>query len=144
MTKIKYYSVMIWLIGTLFYSYEMLIKSSISAMSDIFLHNYGLTAIQLSALGSYFYMVYVVLMIPAAILVDKLGVRKALITASFIAALGTMLYAFGSSFTGFAIARVVMGVGGSFAFVSALKPLRDRERRSRGRVVLRRAAFRLH
>lgn len=112
---------MIWLIGTLFYSYEMLIKSSISAMSDIFLHNYGLTAIQLSALGSYFYMVYVVLMIPAAILVDKLGVRKALITASFIAALGTMLYAFGSSFTGFAIARVVMGVGGSFAFVSALK-----------------------
>ena len=112
---------MIWLIGTLFYSYEMLIKSSISAMSDILLHNYGLTAIQLSALGSSFYMVYVVLMIPAAILVDKLGVRKALITASFIAALGTMLYAFGSSFTGFAIARVVMGVGGSFAFVSALK-----------------------
>ena len=46
----------IWAIGTLFYTFEMLIKSSVSAMSGIFIDGFAFTGVQLSWIGSTFYL----------------------------------------------------------------------------------------
>ena len=111
----------VWAIGTLFYTFEMLIKSSVSALSGMFINGFSLTAGELGWIGSSFYLAYVIMQIPAGLLSDKLGVRLSLILATFLCALGTLLFAYAHSFSFFIISRVIMGCGGAFAFISAMK-----------------------
>ena len=119
--RVRAISLFIWAIGTLFYSYEMLIKSSVASMSFIFMQDYHLDASDLSLVGSMFYCVYVIMQIPAGILADRFGVKKCLSVATLFAAGGTLLYSRSSEFHMFLVARCVMGIGGSFGFVCALK-----------------------
>jgi len=119
--RVKAISLFIWAIGTLFYSYEMLIKSSVASMSFIFMQDYHLDASDLSLVGSMFYCVYVIMQIPAGILADRFGVKKCLSVATLFAAGGTLMYSRSSEFHMFLVARCVMGIGGSFGFVCALK-----------------------
>jgi MFS family permease len=111
----------IWAIGTLFYTFEMLIKSSVSAMSGIFIDGFAFTGVQLSWIGSTFYIVYVCMQVPAGLLSDRLGIRISLSLATALCAAGTLLFAYADSFALFVFSRAVMGAGGSFAFVSAMK-----------------------
>jgi MFS family permease len=99
----------------------MLIKSSVASMSFIFMKDYHLDASDLSLVGSLFYCVYVIMQIPAGVLVDRFGVKKCLSVATLFAAGGTLIYSGSSEFHMFLIARGIMGIGGSFGFVCALK-----------------------
>ena len=119
--RVKAIALFIWAVGTLFYSYEMLIKSSVASMSFIFMQDYHLDASDLSLVGSMFYCVYVIMQIPAGVLVDRFGVKKCLSVATLFAAGGTLMYSQSSEFHMFLVARCVMGIGGSFGFVCALK-----------------------
>lgn len=59
--------------------------------------------------------------IPAGIAIDKLGVKRILLFATLLAALGSMLFSFANSVTALLVARAALGFAGGFAFVSALK-----------------------
>ena len=90
-------------------------------MSFIFMQDYHLDASDLSLVGSMFYCVYVIMQIPAGVLADRFGVKKCLSVATLFAAGGTLMYSRSSEFHMFLVARCIMGIGGSFGFVCALK-----------------------
>ncbi|TNF69496.1 MAG: MFS transporter [Gammaproteobacteria bacterium] len=119
--SISILGVFIWCIGTLFYAYEMIVKSSINSLSLVLQGQYALSATQLSLIASMFYWVYVIMQIPAGITIDRIGVRRSLIVASLCCGLGTIVFALSNSFWMMIATRAIMGIGGAFAFVCGLK-----------------------
>lgn len=119
--KISKIGLFIWCLGTIFYVYEMIVKSSISSLSLVLQGQYSLTATELSLISSMFYWCYVVMQIPAGIIIDRIGVRRSLVIASLCCGVGTILFALSDSFSTFLLTRAVMGFGGAFGFVCGLK-----------------------
>ncbi|MCF6766579.1 MFS transporter [Thiotrichales bacterium 19S3-7] len=119
--SISVLGVFIWCIGTLFYAYEMIVKSSINSLSLVLQGQYAFTATELSLIASMFYWVYVIMQIPAGITIDRIGVRRSLIIASLCCGLGTVVFSLSNGFWMMVMTRAVMGVGGAFAFVCGLK-----------------------
>lgn len=110
----------IWGIATLFYAFEIMLKASMGAVSDIFSNEFLLNNTQLASLSSAFYFTYIILQIPAGILIDKFGVRRMLLLAIFAAFAGTLLFSVGQSYQTFLLARILMGVCGSLGFLCAI------------------------
>ena len=61
------------------------------------------------------YAVSVALMeIPSGYMADIIGRKKSLVLGSIMGSLGFFIYAFSSSFSGFLVAEIILGLGGSF------------------------------
>lgn len=68
-----------------------------------------------------FFWAYVLLQIPAGLLLDQLGPRRLLISAALVCSLGTGLFASAESLFIASIGRFWTGVGSAFAFLSCVK-----------------------
>ena len=112
--------ILIWGIATLFYAFEIMLKSSMGSISGIFSSEFLLSNTELATLSSAFYFTYIILQIPAGILIDRFGVRKMLPIAAAAALLGTFFFSLGNNFETFLIARIMMGVCGSLGFLCAI------------------------
>ena len=80
----------------------------------------SLTSTQLASLSSAFYFTYIVLQIPAGLLVDKFGVRKVFPFAVIAALIGSIIFSLSPSYELLLIARILMGVCGAFGFICAI------------------------
>lgn len=78
MLKILRIPILMWGVATIFYAFEIMLKSSMGSVSEIFSSQLSLNNTQLASLSSAFYFTYIILQIPAGILIDKYGVQKML------------------------------------------------------------------
>ena len=67
---------LVWLSAALFVSYQFLLQASTSAMIPGLMHSFRLSVSDVGVLSASFFYPYVLLQIPAGLLVDRLGVRK--------------------------------------------------------------------
>jgi MFS family permease len=109
-----------WGVATIFYAFEIMLKSSMGSVSEVFSSQLSLNNTQLASLSSAFYFTYIILQIPAGILIDKYGVRKMLPIAVFAAVVSTLLFSLNNSFVALMVARILMGVCGAFGFLCAI------------------------
>lgn len=114
------YSWLIWLIATVFVFFQFILQLSPGVMANFWMHDFSANANQLSYLSAAFYYTYLILQIPAGLLYDRYGPRRTLSFAAFALALGCFWMAFSSSYTNALIARSLMGVGSTFAFIGML------------------------
>lgn len=84
------------------------------------MREFKIDAAGLAVLGSCFYYAYVGMQIPAGLLLDRYGARKLLSFAVLVSALGVILFARTHSFYLAGFARMMVGFGSAFSFVSAL------------------------
>jgi sugar phosphate permease len=113
--------IIFWLIGSLFYLCQYILRVSPSAITNDLMRDFSITASDVGTLISISSLSYVFMQTPAGILVDNYGVRRFMSASAMLCAVGTIIFALSESFWIASIGRIGIGVGSAFAFVSAAK-----------------------
>jgi predicted MFS family arabinose efflux permease len=82
---------------------------------------FGLTASELGLLAACMFAAYALAQLPLGIALDTIGPRKLQTGLMLLTAAGFALFAFSSGMTGFAVARVILGVGISAGLMAIIK-----------------------
>jgi MFS family permease len=117
----KTYSWLIFLISASFLFYKYILQISPSVMTNELMNAYSLTGTSLGFLVGFYYYTYLIMQIPSGILLDKYGTRLVTSIAIFLCALGGLLFAMTQSFVIACYARLLIGLGASFATTSYMK-----------------------
>jgi MFS family permease len=75
----------------------------------------------LGALAATYFYVYAVMQVPSGVLADTLGPRRTLAAGSFIAGVGSIIFASAESLSAAAAGRTLVGLGVSVAFICVMK-----------------------
>jgi MFS family permease len=117
----SWFSWLVWgLAATAFFA-EYIARVAPSVIVPLLMRDFQVTALALGSLSAYFYYAYVSMQIPVGILVDRFGAHRLLTTTVLLCAGGCLLFAMAHHLWIAKLGRFLMGLGASFAFVSALK-----------------------
>ncbi len=109
-----------WALGAIFYCYETLLQVSPSVMVPDLMKAFSANAVQLGLLAAVYFYSYSSVQIPVGILLDKLGPRRLLTSATLICGLGALLFSSAHILTVAAIGRLLIGLGSAFAAVGCM------------------------
>ena len=110
----------IWFTSLLFYVFECFLRVFPNTISDNLMNAFHINAEEYSYIGSFYFISYALMQIPIGLLINKFGVRKLLILASFTCSLSVFWFALSNSFISILFSRLLMGFASSFAFISLL------------------------
>ncbi|AIT09424.1 MFS transporter [Candidatus Francisella endociliophora] len=119
MQKVKL--LLILFLGVSFYCYEFFLRILTGAYQEQIVEHFNLTThISFSFLVSSYNITYLLMQIPAGMLLDRYGSKKVLIGATLLCGIGNIVFILG----GYELAlfgRLLVGLGSSFAFIGVLK-----------------------
>ncbi|MCH9643638.1 MAG: MFS transporter [Gammaproteobacteria bacterium] len=107
-------------LAALFYLYDYFIQVSPSVMTQSLMQDFSIGAGKLGILSACFYYSYTLMQIPAGMLLDRFGARKLLTFSVITSAIGVLLFSMAQHFASLCVARFLIGLGSSFAFISTL------------------------
>lgn len=103
-----------------FFCYELLQFHMLNAISSMLIKDLDLSATDFSALCSTYLLADVIFLIPAGIILDRVPVRKMILLALGLCIIGTVGFAFSTSFIQAAISHFLSGIGNAFCFLSCM------------------------
>lgn len=109
---------LIWLVVSLFYLYELILRIVPSVIVRDLMHDFSLTATGIGALSVFYYYAYAPIQLPVGLLIDRYGARWQLISACLICVFGTFLFGSAHSEGALALSRFLVGLGSAFAWVA--------------------------
>ncbi len=115
------YPWLIWGLAASAFFIEYFARVAPGVMIDSLMRDFQVQALALGSLSAFFYYTYVGMQIPVGIVIDRFSLRWVLTTMILICAGGCFVFALTSQLAVAAFARLMMGFGAAFAFVSALK-----------------------
>ncbi len=115
------YAWLIWILSALFMFYKYAIEVSPSVMTSDLMKAFSISGAQLGNLAACYFYSYLIMQIPAGILVDRWGPRKVTSIAIFLCALGSLLFGRATHLFEAEVARFISGAGASFAAINCLK-----------------------
>ena len=116
-----FYPWLIWGLAASAFFIEYFARVAPGVMVDALMRDFKVQALTLGSLSAFFYYAYVGMQIPVGILIDRFSLRWLLTSMILVCALGCLIFALTSQLQIAAMARLMMGFGAAFAFVSALK-----------------------
>ena len=116
-----FYPWLIWGLAASAFFIEYFARVAPGVMIDSLMRDFHVQALALGSLSAFFYYTYVGMQIPVGILIDRFSIRWLLTSMILICAGGCLIFALTSQLPVAAFARLMMGFGAAFAFVSALK-----------------------
>lgn len=111
----------IWLLSAIFMFYKYAIEVSPSVMTTTLLQSFDINGAQLGILAACYFLAYLLLQIPAGLLLDRFGPRKTTTMAIALCGAGCLIFANAQTLFIAGIGRFLTGVGAAFAFVNCLK-----------------------
>ena len=111
----------IWLLSASFMFYKYAIEVSPSVMTSHLMSEFHIDGAQLGNLAACYFYAYLLMQIPAGLLVDRFGPRRVTSIAIAICGLGTLLFAFSSNLFLAQLGRFASGFGAAFAALNCLK-----------------------
>lgn len=118
--------IIVWLICSLFFMYECLLRTVCGTFQAGLTTDLHLNAVTFALLSSTAYcFIFGPMQIPVGILIDKFGVKKTLFSAALICSLATFGFSTVHSYHAAIGYRVFMGLGSSFGFVCLLVSIYD-------------------
>jgi MFS family permease len=121
LTQSRYYPWLLWSLAASAFFIEYFARVAPGVMIDSLMQDFNVQALALGSLSAFFYYAYVGMQIPVGILTDRFSLRWLLTTMILMCAIGCFIFALTSRLQAAALARLLMGFGAAFAFVSALK-----------------------
>jgi MFS family permease len=116
-----YYPWLVWGLAASAFFIEYFARVAPGVMIDSLMHDFKVQALALGSLSAFFYYTYVGMQIPVGILVDRFSLRWLLTSMIFLCGLSCLIFASTTRLEIAALARLMMGFGAAFAFVSAMK-----------------------
>lgn len=120
-TNVTPKAAIICFIAALFYGFEYLVRIEPSVMIPMLLKYYQTDAFEISGLGSVYYYAYMPMQLVVGVLLDRYYPHKILIFASLSVVVGLVLFALSETLLLADISRFLIGLGGAFALLGALK-----------------------
>lgn len=111
----------IWLLGATFMFYKYAIEVSPSVMTDTLMRTFSIGGAELGNLTACYFYAYLLLQIPAGLLLDRFGPRKTATLAIILCAVGNLVFSIADTFLIACAGRFLTGLGGAFAAVNCLK-----------------------
>lgn len=111
----------IWLLSALFMFYKYALEVSPSVMTGTLMKTFQISGLELGNLAACYFYAYLLLQIPAGLLLDRFGPRKTTTLAIALCATGTLVFAGAESLFIAGLGRFLTGIGAAFAAVNCLK-----------------------
>jgi MFS family permease len=115
------HAVWMFALGLTFYLYEFLLRVTPGPMFADLMRDFQVEAGLLGFLSSCYLLPYALLQLPLGAFTDRIGPRRLLTGASLVCAASTIAFAYTNIFALACVARVFIGMGSAFAFVSCIK-----------------------
>lgn len=109
-----------WIITILFLLYEFAIRFFPNSIPQELLSAFSINDKNLLFFTLWYFAAYIIMQIPAGILLDCFGIDKVLFFAPFICGLGSFLFGSTSFFLIAQLGRFLIGIGGAFAFIGMI------------------------
>lgn len=119
-TAIKKKGWLVCLIASCFFCYELMQLHMLNAICPMVMKALSLSATDFSALCSTYLLADVIFLIPAGIILDRVPVRKVILTALALCILGTFGFAISTTFAMAAFSHFLSGIGNAFCFLSCM------------------------
>ncbi len=107
-------------LGSLFYVYEFFLRVMPSALTHVLMRDLNMHAGALGMMSACFFYAYAPLQIPAGLVCDRFGPKRALTAAIALCSLATVLFAAANTVWLGAFTRFLTGMASSLAFVGPL------------------------
>ncbi len=114
-----------WLAAVSLYFYAFGLLNLPAALTSMLHQRFAMTAVEVGIISSAFLYTYVIMQVPAGLVVDKYGARKVCIAAALLMTVGSILFAIAQQFYLHVGARLLMGLGGGVTFVATLYLVRS-------------------
>lgn len=111
----------IWFLSAAFMFYKYALEVSPSVMTTTLMNAFNINGTALGNLAACYFYAYLLLQIPAGLLLDRFGPRKTTTLAIALCAAGNLIFAGASSVWIAGIGRFLTGAGAAFAAVNCLK-----------------------
>jgi MFS family permease len=113
-------AISIYTIVSLFLFFEMALQVSPSVMATQLMHDLDMTAFGLGIMSGVYFYTYTAMQIPSGFLLDRFSPRIIISLALLTCSIGAMLFSFIDNIFWGSLARLLMGCGSAFGFVSVL------------------------
>lgn len=111
----------IWFLSAIFMFYKYAIEVSPSVMTGTLMKTFHIGGVELGNLAACYFYAYLLLQIPAGLLLDKFGPRKTTTLAIILSAVGCLVFSKADSLFIAGLGRFLTGIGAAFAAVNCLK-----------------------
>lgn len=118
--SVKLVAVLATAIASLFYFYEFFIRLMPQAMVNHLMLTFSIGNTGLGILGGCFFWGYAPMQIPAGLILDRIGAKRALTLAMALCTLGTFMFALTNNFYIACVSRFLVGVTAAFAYPGTL------------------------
>lgn len=108
----------IWAIAALFPMYQFMLQGSPSVMLNNLTEDLSISLVGASFITTFFFFSYIIMQIPAGILVDIYGPRMLLVLGSFLAGTACMIFSISKALWMAEFSRLIMGFVSSPGIVS--------------------------
>lgn len=119
-SRLHMVSIFIFLIASLFYIYEFALQVSPSVITSDLMRTFSVDATRLGLLGASFFFTYTIMQLPGGLILDRFGARMTLTVVGTLCAFGALIFSEAVNLPMAAFGRILMGIGGAFAFNSVL------------------------
>jgi len=109
-----------WGLAALFYCYAYFQRVAPGVLNDELMREFNVSATQLGHLSACYFYPYALMQIPLGLIIDRFGVRQAMIAAAILCTVGSLLFAISETFLIASLGRVLIGTGASISWVAAL------------------------
>lgn len=113
-----------WLLATLFYAYQYIIRVSPNVMMQPIMAKFGVDASQFGDFCGRYYIGYCLMHIPIGILLDRIGPRIVMPICVLITAAGMLPLIYAETWVYPVIGRILIGMGSSGAILGLFKVIR--------------------
>ncbi len=109
---------LIWLVGCTFMMYQFFLQISVSVMIPQLIAEFAIDSRGVGLLASSYFLFYIILQVPAGMLVDRFGARRVL-AVGFLGCIGScFILARAEQFWQAEVSRIFMGLTTSPAFAA--------------------------
>ncbi len=112
-------------ITAIFVAFQFFQQGTIGVFSEQLRESLDLDATSISFLSSCFFYPFILLQIPAGILIDRFGTRKVVTLAACFMTVGCLIFTLQENLVTAVFARNLMGIGGAFSFISMIHVIKD-------------------
>lgn len=110
-----------WGLAALLYLYSFYQRVAPAVMTAELMNDFGIGAAALGNLSALFFYSYVAMQVPTGLMADKWGPRRLLTAGAFVAAVGTMIFAWSEDLRWAGLGRLLIGGSTAVAYVVMLK-----------------------
>lgn len=123
-TNLKPKAFNMWLITTMFAFIQFFLQIVFASMTSDVMSTYNIGATAAGVLSSTFFYTFIILQVPAGILLDRFNIRYIITLASILCGIGCIIFGLAPNYTVAVLGRLLMGVGGTFGFLGVTKAVR--------------------